>query len=136
MAETLPFVDVLADKGLDYLHVSLNDFWSLPRRGVADTRSRMEIILEKVANRVPVIGVGAIKTADDALRALQTGCPLIALGREIIVEPDWVQKVQEGREDEIQTTLTKHDQAKLVVPDPLWKSIVNVTGWFPVVEEE
>lgn len=136
MAETLPFVDVLADKGLDYLHVSLNDFWSLPRRGVADTRSRMEIILEKVANRVPVIGVGAIKTADDALRALQTGCPLIALGREIIVEPDWVQKVQEGREDEIQTTLTKHDQAKLVVPDPLWKSIINVTGWFPVVEEE
>src|SRR5213080_1807179 len=83
MADTLTLVDALADKNLDYLHVSLQNFWSTPRRGIQDTRSRIEIIQERVGDRVPVIGVGSIYTADDALKAMQAGIPLIALGREL-----------------------------------------------------
>lgn len=134
MADTLTLVDALADKNLDYLHVSLQNFWSTPRRGIQDTRSRIEIIQERVGDRVPVIGVGSIYTADDALKAMQTGIPLIALGRELIIDPDWVQKVQEGRESEIVTKINKNNQQQLVVPDPLWQAIVNRPGWFPGVE--
>ena len=54
MADTLILVDALANKDLDYLHVSLMDFWSKPRRGVEDNRSRMEIINELVKQRVPL----------------------------------------------------------------------------------
>lgn len=79
MVDTLKLVEVLANKNLDYLHVSLMDFWSKPRRGVEDNRSRMEIIHELVGQRVPVIGVGSIHTPDEALRALQSGVPFIAL---------------------------------------------------------
>lgn len=50
------------------------------------------------------------------------------------MEPDWVQKVQEGKESEIAVTLSKKDQEKLVIPDPLWQAIVNTPGWFPVVD--
>lgn len=133
MADTLVLVDALADQELDYLHVSLMDFLSKPRRGVEDTRSRIEIIKERAGNRVPVMGVGSIHTADDASKALGI-VPLVALGRELIVEPDWVEKVEQGRESEIATTLTKDDQQRLVVPDPLWQAIMNTPGWFPVVE--
>jgi 2,4-dienoyl-CoA reductase-like NADH-dependent reductase (Old Yellow Enzyme family) len=134
MAETLVLVDALADKGLDYLHVSLQDFWSEPRRGVEPTKTRIEYILEKINNRVPLIGVGSIHTPDEAVKALETGVDLIALGRELIMEPDWVEKVQKGKEDEIATTLSKRDQEKLVIPDPLWGAIMGAPGWFPVVE--
>ncbi len=134
MADTLTLVDALADKGLDYLHVSLQDFWSTPRRGVEDTRSRVEIIQERVGNRVPVIGVGSIYTADDAIKAKQSGIPLIALGRELIIDPDWVEKVQEGREAEIVTKINKGTQQHLDIPDPLWQVIMNRPGWFPGVE--
>ena len=65
---------------------------------------------------------------------MQTGIPLIALGRELIIDPDWVQKVQEGRESEIVTKINKNNQQQLVVPDPLWQAIVNRPGWFPGVE--
>jgi 2,4-dienoyl-CoA reductase-like NADH-dependent reductase (Old Yellow Enzyme family) len=133
MADTLTLIDALADKSLDYLHVSLQDFWSTPRRGVEDTRSRIEIIQDRVGDRVPVIGVGSIYTADDALKATQSGIPLIALGRELIIDPDWVQKVQEGRESEIVTKINKNNQQQLVIPDPLWQAIVNTPGWFPGV---
>lgn len=134
MADTLKLVDALADQELDYLHVSLMDFWSTPRRGADASKTRIEWILEQVGTRVPVIGVGSIHSADDALKALQAGAPLIALGRELIVEPDWVAKVAEGREADIKTTLTKDDQERLVVPTPLWQAIMNTPGWFPVVE--
>ncbi|MGG3943650.1 NADH-dependent flavin oxidoreductase [Peribacillus psychrosaccharolyticus] len=134
MAETLELIDVLAEKDLDYLHVSLMDFWSTPKRGVEDTRSRMEIIQEKAGNRVPVIGVGSIHSADEALNALQSGTPLIALGREIIIDPDWVEKVEEGKESEIVTKLDKSAQQELVVPNPLWQAILNTPGWFPIAE--
>ncbi|MFC3883622.1 NADH-dependent flavin oxidoreductase [Bacillus songklensis] len=134
MADTLVLVDALADKNLDYLHVSLMDFWSTPRRGVEDTRPRMELIQERVGHQVPIIGVGSIYTADDALKALKSGVPLIALGRELIIDPDWVEKVEQGREAEIVTKLSKSDQEKLVIPDPLWQAIINTPGWFPGVE--
>jgi 2,4-dienoyl-CoA reductase-like NADH-dependent reductase (Old Yellow Enzyme family) len=48
------------------------------------------------------------------------------------MDPDWVQKVKEGRENEIVTTLSKKDQEKLVIPDPLWQAVINTPGWFPV----
>ena len=134
MADTLVLIDALATKNLDYLHVSLQDFWSTPRRGVDDTRSRIEIIQERVGAQVPVIGVGSILSADDALKALQTGVPLIALGREMIIDPDWVQKVSEDKESEIVTKIDKNKQQELVVPDPLWQAIIHSPGWFPGVE--
>ena len=132
MADTLKLVDALANKNLDYLHVSLMDFWSKPRRGVEDNRSRMELIDELAGQRVPVIGVGSIRTPDEALRALQSGVPLIALGRELIIDPDWVEKVTQGREDEIRTEITLDDQEKLGIADPLWHKIVHTPGWFPI----
>ncbi|AGK52599.1 NADH-dependent flavin oxidoreductase [Bacillus sp. 1NLA3E] len=134
MADTLKLVDALVGKNLDYLHVSLLDFWSVPRRGVEDTRSRIEIILERIGMRVPVIGVGSILSADDALKAFQTGVALIALGRELIIDPDWVQKVENGTEDQIEMKIDKGAQERLEIPNPLWQVIIHSPGWFPEVE--
>ncbi|OXM87713.1 NADH-dependent flavin oxidoreductase [Paenibacillus rigui] len=132
MAETFVLLDALAAKSIDYLHISLNEFWSAPRRGVDDSRSRVEIIQERIGDKVPVIGVGGIHTAEEAAKAMETGIALLALGRELIIEPDWVEKVASGRESEIATFLTKEDQQRLVIPDPLWQMIIQRAGWFPV----
>ena len=132
MADTLALVDALASKELDYLHVSLMEFWSTPRRGVEDSRSRLEIIQERVGESVPVIGVGSIYTADDALKAIQSGVPMIAIGRGLIIDPDWVEKVKQGKESEIEVKLKKDARSRLVVPNPLWQVIVNTPGWFPI----
>ncbi|OMF24167.1 NADH-dependent flavin oxidoreductase [Paenibacillus sp. FSL H8-0548] len=133
MEDTLVLVNALAEKQLDYLHVSLMDFWSLPRRGADESHSRLTWIQQHVGGRVPIIGVGSIHSANDALKALESGVELVAIGRELIVEPDWVEKIEDGRETEIRTTLSKGDQDRLVVPDPLWQAIINAPGWFPVV---
>ncbi len=134
MADTLALIDALVEKKLDYLHVSQTDYKAKPRRGIDDTRSRLEIIQERVDGRIPVIGVGSVYKADDAVEALKTGVPLLALGRELIIDPDWVEKIESGREAEIETKIDKSGQERLVVPDPLWQAIINTPGWFPGIE--
>lgn len=134
MGDTLALVDELADKELDYLHVSLMDFFSTPRRGVDNLeKTRIDYLQETINNRVPLIGVGSVYSAEDAEKAIETGVPLLALGREIIIDPDWVQKVEEERESEIVTEIDKDKQEQLVIPDPLWNVITTTPGWFPGV---
>lgn len=132
MADTLSFVDALSGTGIDYLHVSLTSFRSVPRRGIQDSRSRLAILQERVGSRIPMIGVGSIYTPDDALEALSSGIPLIALGRELIMEPDWVQLVLEGREQQIRTSISPLDLQELSVPEPLWSLMMSIPGWFPL----
>jgi 2,4-dienoyl-CoA reductase-like NADH-dependent reductase (Old Yellow Enzyme family) len=136
MDDTFHLIDALVDKELDYLHASLQDFWSKPRRGGDGTRTRMEQIKERVNDKTILIGVGSILTADDALKAKQSGVPLLALGRSIIIEPDWVQKVEEGKEEDIAVTVKQGTQHSLDIPTPLWNRIWNVEGWFPLEKEE
>jgi 2,4-dienoyl-CoA reductase-like NADH-dependent reductase (Old Yellow Enzyme family) len=132
MDDTLAVVDQLAERGLDYLHVSVQDFWKGSIRDEDDTVSRVTIIQDRVGHLVPVIGVGSLHTPEDVVKAMETGVALLALGRELIMEPNWVGKVRNGEEQTIRTTLSKQDQETLVVPDYLWKAIMNTPGWFPV----
>ncbi len=131
--DTLLLVDALALQKLDYLHVSTMDFWGVSLRNAADTKSRAIIINERVGDRVPVIGVGSIKTAEEAQSVINAGIPLVALGRELLMEPDWETKVNGGTES-LRVTLSLKSQHNLVIPDPMWNAMVNYKGWFPIVE--
>jgi 2,4-dienoyl-CoA reductase-like NADH-dependent reductase (Old Yellow Enzyme family) len=136
MADSLELVDALASRELDYIHVSLMDFWPKARSGHGLNRPKIELIMEKAAGRVPVMGVGSIRTAEEARKAIETGIPLLALGRELIVEPDWVKKIEEGNEDNLATTVKNDvaEQERLVILDPMWNVIMNsAPGWIPVV---
>ncbi|MDO3411341.1 NADH-dependent flavin oxidoreductase [Saccharibacillus sp. CPCC 101409] len=135
MDHTVTLLDALAGKNLSYLHVSLMEYASKPRRGGDLNRTRLEQIVE-AAKGTPVVGVGSVHTPDQAIEALELGAAIVALGRELIVEPDWVEKVEAGQEADIAVTLTKDDQQRLVVPDQLWGMIIGMPGWFPVVETE
>jgi 2,4-dienoyl-CoA reductase-like NADH-dependent reductase (Old Yellow Enzyme family) len=50
----------------------------------------------------PVIAVNRLGIVERALEALNAGrCDLVAVGRQLIADPDWPLKVREGRFDEI-----------------------------------
>ena len=52
-----------------------------------------------------LIGVGNLYTADDILAAYQTGfADFIALGKTVMLNPDLVALINEGRETEIETS--------------------------------
>lgn len=134
LEDTLSLVDILADQNLSYLHVSLGNFWQSSIRDTKDTDPIIYKLLDQIHGRVPLIGVGSIHTAEDAMKALETGTDFIALGRELIMEPDWTHKILLDKTSEIRKTLNKNDREVLSIPLPLWNAIINTPGWFPIEE--
>lgn len=132
LEDTIKLVDVLADQDLSYLHVSINDFWQPSIRELEDKSPIVLKIISTINGRVPFIGVGSIHTPEEAIKALKTGADFIALGREIIMEPEWMMKVYDGRDSEIRTDLGESDREILDIPTPLWDRMLSITGWFPI----
>lgn len=95
-------VDSLADRGIDYVHVSL--FTGYETGPAASTRSYGQIVRDTVAGRCPVVIVSEVATQDDAERALAHG-DLVALGRAALIEPQFAAKVAQGRGDRIETSV-------------------------------
>ncbi|MFJ8355858.1 NADH-dependent flavin oxidoreductase [Bacillus paramycoides] len=128
MEESLALVDRLADLDLAYLHLSVKNVWSMPRSGLDQTKTRSEIFRNVIADRTTFLSLGSIHTPDDALAVLEKGIPLFALGREILMEPDWIKKLKEGREEEIRTNLPRDSRQTLSIPDAMWKNILTRDG--------
>ena len=127
--DTLELVEAISNKKLDYLHVSTMDFWGGSVRDKNDTIPRTQLIFDKVKNTTPVIAVGGISTPEDAEKILKTGIPLIAFGRELLIEPHWLEKVKNETPELIETCLDVKNQLGLLIPIPMWNSLLTRTGW-------
>ncbi len=134
MDDTLQLVDALVEKKLDYLHVSTMDFFGGSLRDENDKESRAVIIQERVGNRIPIIGVGSIHNPDEAVNVLRSGIPLVALGRQLLIDAIWINKVKEGKEHEIREKLPKNNDDEYSIPDGLWQVLMARKGWLPVEE--
>ncbi|GAG42916.1 unnamed protein product, partial [marine sediment metagenome] len=90
--ESLVFAGRLVDAGLDFLDVS-----PACDEEPADLAAPFAAQLD-----VPVVAVGGMEDAGAAESALRDGrCGLVALGRQMIADARWPDKVRQGRFDEI-----------------------------------
>ncbi|HIA9239934.1 TPA: NADH-dependent flavin oxidoreductase [Escherichia coli] len=134
--DTYKLLDRLISSGISYIHtslVSIND--SYPVESPNGPRT-IELILNHIAGRVPVIAAGKIRTPSQAQEAISTGLPLVAIGKGLVINPEWVTLAESGRDHEIQTTLNPQLVHELTIPDKLWDQIQTSkgTGWFPLMD--
>ena len=132
MKDTLRLVDVLSKKKLDYLHVSVMDFWEGSIRDTTDSASRTQLIAKHIGTLLPIIGVGNIHTPEEVIRVLDSGIPLVAMGRELLMDPKWLIKVENNTTHQIKTELDINDQVELKIPDPLWERLTTNGDWMPI----
>lgn len=131
MKDTYKLIDFLVEQNLDYIHASLDHVASKPVDS-QDEKTRLEWILERVNGKVPVLAAGSILTPDEALKAMELGLPLFAIGHALIMDPDWVEKAANGREAEIDTELKVAKLDQLQIPGKLWNVIQAAPGWFHI----
>ncbi len=132
MEDSLALINLLAQKKLDYLHVSTMEYWSGSLRNIEDKTPRTRLILDKVGQLIPIIGVGGVNNPNQANKILEDGVPLVAMGRELLIEPHWLAKVKDGNVAKIATELDTSKQTDLVIPDAMWKLITTRKGWLPL----
>ena len=104
---TVPYAQALEAAGVDCLHASAGAVDSPKVSGAPGKKQSPGCFADlaaavRAAVDVPVIAVGKIATREIAESILEAGkADLVALGRSLIVDPDWPRKVAEGRDDEI-----------------------------------
>ena len=96
----------LENHWLDGLDVSAGmggaDDFSLPPASAAEGTHAELAAKIKAKVSIPLIAVGRVQTRAVAEKILQEKkADLVALGRQLLADPNWPKKVQEGKEDEI-----------------------------------
>jgi 2,4-dienoyl-CoA reductase-like NADH-dependent reductase (Old Yellow Enzyme family) len=134
MKDTYELINHLIEADVDYVHASLVNNLSSKPVDSQDEKTYLELIVEHVNGRVPLIAAGSMLTPDDVSTALDTGLSLAAVGHALIMNPDWVEKVQNGKEAEIETTLKTSKLSDLELPEKLWNIIQASGPWFKIEE--
>lgn len=125
MDDTLFLVDKLADKALDYLHISLNDYNRISTSKKYQEKSILHLVHDKINGRLPLVSVGGIKTKKDLEKAMKHS-ELVALGRSLLTEPHWVSKIFNNREEQVRLTIAAEDFSDLGIARPMARSLYNM----------
>lgn len=115
LEDSLYFVKNIQDQ-IDYLHLSMGSYNRTSLNDKSDTRTILSQFKAVLNNQTPIITVGSIKTPQDAEDAMTLGADFIALGRELINEPKWVQKVESNDETSIRLQISPKDMDDLAIP--------------------
>lgn len=123
IADTLKLVDMLSDQPIDYLHSSMGNHKRSSLINRDDHETLNNKILKVIAGRKPLIEVGSIQTPADAETTLADGASLVAMGRELLRKPNWVEKVAAGDEQSIRYQLSPVDMDLVGLPRGLQREL-------------
>lgn len=136
----------LAKLDLDYVSISLDDYrmnrpmgeirsYDGPlEKGYSPGESPITEIARVIAGRSAVMASGGIKTRMDAEEAIKMGADLVAVGRAVVVDPEWLSKVRSEREASILKGLPKDEleiATALSIPPRMVKYLLSRPGWIP-----
>ncbi|MBT2563343.1 NADH-dependent flavin oxidoreductase [Pedobacter sp. ISL-68] len=109
LPETFMLMDKLIEEKIDYLHFSLLDAVNQKPIDSEFSDEPISVVLNNyVNNRVPVLVAGGVTTPAMADQVVGYGVSMVAIGRTLIVNPNWVELVENGEEEKI-TSILKLD---------------------------
>ena len=123
IADTLKLVAMLSEQPIDYLHSSMGDRKRTSLLNKDDQEELNHKILTVIDERKPLIEVGSVQTPTDAEMALNEGATLVAMGRELLREPNWFEKVRLGDEKSIRYMISPADMDLLGLPGGLQREL-------------
>ena len=133
MDETLALIDALADKGVQYVHMSLHGFYNKARRGAGAGQPRLQLAKERLKGRgVALIGVGGLRTPVMALEAYNSHlADFVAIGLGVLVNPNFVELIETGKENRARKLPNIFRNAAYhQLPEPMWNQMMTfVPKW-------
>jgi 2,4-dienoyl-CoA reductase-like NADH-dependent reductase (Old Yellow Enzyme family) len=146
LADAKLLCNELARLGLDYISVSLDDYRKSRPTGEARVyngpvdqsfalaESPITEFARVIAGRSAVMASGGIKTRGDAEGAIGLGADLVAIGRAVVVDPEWLAKVRSKSEASILAGLPRDEReiaGGLSIPPRMVEYLLSRPGWIP-----
>lgn len=133
LADTFILMDNLIKERIDYLHFSLLDAVNQKPIDSEFSKEPISVVLNNYVNsRVPVLVAGGITTPAMADQVVDYGVSMVAIGRTLIVNPDWVELTQNGEEDKITSILKLATVQEKKIPSKLMTIFEKLEGWVQV----
>lgn len=130
LTESIQLIEGLVACRPDWIHISSNDYFAGNRRSSQSRRPLAALLSEQIRRRTGVLAAGSITTPTQSLSVLNDGADLVGIGRAMIVDPDWAEKMLDGREDDIKTCLPRKgaDESESI-PTPMYHRICADPDW-------
>ena len=136
MTETLALVRALVQKPIQYIHVSLKNYFQNARRGEGAGTPRLKLIHDEIKGKVALIGVGGLFGEKDINIALNTGfTEFIAVGRAIMINKNLGKLLKEGKGDQLELEVDKEHPEKYSFPKALWNMCLQGIDWLPKIKK-
>ncbi|AKG36358.1 NADH-dependent flavin oxidoreductase [Paenibacillus durus] len=116
LEDTLAFAQALVSTPVDYIHLSIGSYKRTSLNETSDKEPVLEKFVKALQHSKPLIGGGSVERPEDAEAVIQSGATLVGIGRELIREPKWVQKVQAGDLKSIRYELSPFELDELRIP--------------------
>lgn len=123
--DTLELVKKLDQMSLDYLHISMGNAWRTSLNNKDDQETLLSKF-QKTIQQTPIISVGGVERPEDAEKVINAGADFVAIGRESLREPAWVQKVENHAEDTIRYTISTTDLSELGIAEPFFQYLLGM----------
>lgn len=94
-----------------------------------------QVVYEHMAGRVPIIANGGINSPEKALEAL-AHADMVGASTPFVTEPDFVRKLKDGLEHEINLGFSQEELADLAIPDRAFKDIVELMDFGGSLSDE
>ncbi|MDO4928587.1 MAG: hypothetical protein Q3976_05925 [Corynebacterium sp.] len=134
MNDTRTLIETLNDFDLQYVHISLGDFFAKSHRGADTGRPRLETIRKILRPDIALVGVGNLLNADDIARAFATDwVDIIALGKAVMLNPNLYDLLQNDP-DAIVTAADPANVDHYGIPPRLWQMVLLDQPWLPSLQ--
>lgn len=133
LPDTFILIDKLIEEQIDYLHFSLLDAVNQKPINSEFSDKPISVVLNNyVSNRVPVLVAGSVTTPAMADQVLDYGVSMVAIGRTLIINPNWVELVEIGEEEKIDSNLKLNTVEDKKIPAKLIVIFEDLKGWVSI----
>jgi 2,4-dienoyl-CoA reductase-like NADH-dependent reductase (Old Yellow Enzyme family) len=135
LQDSLYLIDELIKAGVDYIHLSLKKGYA--QGSIIDTEDKTPLVksvLDKIAGRVPLMGVSDIFTKEDLEGALNMGYDLVAIGKAMIINPRWLDLIVNNKPVKMQIPVS--EVKANYIPSGVVTMIEGIPSWKHVIDFE
>ena len=117
-------------KPIQYIHISQWNYFRKAHRGEGAGQERLKVIHEITKGKIPLIGVGALKSEEDLNKALNSGfSEFVGVGAASMMNKDLGILLKENKGDQINMELDPEHPEKYSMPKELMKMCCLNQNW-------
>lgn len=135
LEDTKKLLDKLVETDIDFLDISTMHAISEVKSGEYKGQQKLPLLRSWIPNELPVIAIGSLYDPEQVVDVFNWGFPLIGLGRPLLIDSNYIKKIKQGKEADIETALEHDREDYHDMTETLYQMSLEA-DWIPTIDRE